>query len=93
MLKTDEVFLFVIVTTPQPQVVPRTYYIAKDGGLTVMSWQAANFLSYAHAKQFAKENRIALNATTYIRRESVTDLQFQTSEPFENSGQISRNTA
>ena len=81
------------MTTPQPQVIPRTYYIAKDGGLTMMSWQAAKFLSHTHAKQFAKETRIALNASTYIRRESVTDLQFQTSEPFDNSGQIRRNTA
>jgi hypothetical protein len=78
MLKTDEIFMFVIVTRPQPQGVTRTYYVAKDGALTKMSWQAAKFLSYTHAKQFAKENRIALNAATYISRESITDLQFQT---------------
>ena len=93
MLKTDEIFLFVIVTTPQPQVVSRTYYIARNGGLTMMGWQAAKFLSYTHAKQFATENRIALNASTYISRESIIELQFQTSEPFDNSDQIRRNTA
>ncbi len=78
MLKTDEVFLFVIVTRPQSQGVTKTYYIAKDGALTKMSWQAAKFLSYTHAKQFAKEKRIALNTSTYISKESIADLQFQT---------------
>ena len=76
MLKANDVFLFVIVTRPQQQVVTGTSYIAKDAGITKMSWHAAKFLSYTHAKQFAKENCIALNGSTYISLKSIADLQF-----------------
>jgi len=43
-----------IETRPKPQVVTMANYMAKDGAVTKMSWQAAKFLSYTHAKQFAK---------------------------------------
>ena len=75
MVQMDQI-LFVIVARPQEQVVTGTYYIAKDATITKMSWQAAAFNSYADARKFAEENRIALNASTYISMESITDLAF-----------------
>ncbi|HSS30762.1 MAG TPA: hypothetical protein VLL06_07075 [Nitrospiraceae bacterium] len=82
-----------IVTRPRQHVVTGTYYIGKDAGITKMSWQAARFRSYAEAKQFAAENRIALNGSTYISIKNSTDLAFQNQELFNNSGQITRNTS
>lgn len=56
---------FVIVTSP-PQVASETCYIAQDASPTMMRWNAARFSSFADAQEFAKKNRIALNADTYI---------------------------
>jgi len=57
---------FVIVARPQQQVAPGTCYIAQDAAPTMMRSNAARFSSFADAKEFAEENRIALNAHTYI---------------------------
>jgi hypothetical protein len=57
---------FVIVARPQQQVAPGTCYIAQDAAPTMMHSNAARFSSFADAKEFAEENRIALNAHTYI---------------------------
>ena len=42
-----------------------------------MRSEAARFSSYADAKEFAKENRIALNGHTYIGLEDFTDLELK----------------
>jgi len=91
MLLTEEM-CFVIVTRQPQHVVTGTYYIGKDAVITEMSWQAVRFRSYADAKQFAAGNRIALNGSTYISIKNVTDLEFHYQQPFDNSGQITRNT-
>ena len=63
MAKTKQL-LFVIFAGPQQQVAPGAYYIALDGYPTVMRSEAARFSSYADAKEFAGETRIALNGHT-----------------------------
>jgi hypothetical protein len=85
MAKTQQT-LFVIFAGPQQQVAPGAYYIARDGGPTVMRSKAARFSSFADAKEFAKESRIALNGHTYIGLEDFTDLDLRGSEAFTNSG-------
>jgi hypothetical protein len=65
--------LFVIVAGPQKQIAPGTCYITQDGTPTMMSSKAARFHSFADAKAFAEEKRIALNAHTYIDLEDFTD--------------------
>ena len=57
---------FVIVATPQEQVAAGTCYIAQDASPTMMRSNAARFSSFTDAQEFADENRIALNAQTYI---------------------------
>jgi hypothetical protein len=57
---------FVIVANPQEQVAPGTCYIAQDASPTMMRSNAARFSSFTDAQEFADENRIALNAQTYI---------------------------
>ena len=65
MEKTKE-SLFVLFTVPQQQVGSAACYIAWDGYPTILRSRGAKFHSYADAKAFAKENRIALNGLTYI---------------------------
>jgi len=48
--------------------------------------KAARFHSFADAKAFAEENRIALNGHTYIGLEDFTDLELNGYEPFNNLG-------
>jgi hypothetical protein len=57
---------FVIVANPQEHVAPGTCYIAQDASPTMMRSNAARFSSFTDAQEFADENRIALNAQTYI---------------------------
>jgi hypothetical protein len=57
---------FVIVASPQQHVAPGTCYIAQDTAPTMIRSEAARFSSFADAKEFAEENRIALNAHTFI---------------------------
>jgi hypothetical protein len=57
---------FVIVASPQQQVASGTCYIAQDASPTMMRSNAARFSSFADAQEFAEENRISLNADTYI---------------------------
>ena len=57
---------FVIVANPLEQVAPGTCYIAQDASPTMMRSDAARFSSFTDAQEFADENRIALNAQTYI---------------------------
>jgi hypothetical protein len=57
---------FVIVATPQEQVAPGTCCIAQDASPSMMRSNAARFSSFTDAQEFADENRIALNAQTYI---------------------------
>ena len=85
MAKTQQT-LFVIVASPQQHVAPGTYYIALDGQPTVMRSKAARFSSFADAKEFAKESRIALNGHTYIGLEDFTDVELKGYEPFNHSG-------
>ena len=76
MAKTKE-SLFVLFTVPQPQVASGACYIALDGFPTILRSKGARFHSFADAKAFAKENRIALNGLTYIGLEDFTDLDMQ----------------
>jgi len=69
--------LFVIYAGPQQQVASGTCYIAHDASPTMMRSKAARFYSFADAKEFAEENRIALNGHTYIGLEDFTDLDMQ----------------
>ena len=85
MAKTKE-SLFVLFTVPQLQVASCACYIALDGYPTIMKSNAARFHSYADAKTFAKENRIALNGLTYIGLDDFTDVELMGSEAFNNSG-------
>ena len=78
--------LFVLFTVPQQQVGSGACYIAWDGYPTILRSKGARFHSYADAKAFAKENRIALNGLTYIGLEDFTDLELKGSEPFNYSG-------
>jgi protein associated with RNAse G/E len=57
---------FVIVANPQEQVAPGTCYIAQDASPTMMRSNAVRFSSFTDVHEFADENRIALNAQTYI---------------------------
>ena len=57
---------FVIVANPQEQVAPGTCYIAQDAPPTIMRSNAVRFSSFTDVQEFADENRIALNAQTYI---------------------------
>ena len=85
MVKTQQT-LFVIFAGLQQQVAPGAYYIARDGYPTVMRSKAARFSSFADAKEFANESRIALNGHTYIGLEDFTVLELKGYEPFNNSG-------
>ncbi|HEV8329267.1 MAG TPA: hypothetical protein VGQ08_17465 [Nitrospiraceae bacterium] len=76
MAKTKQT-LFVLFAGPQQQVASGTCYIAHDAALTMMRSKAARFYSFAEAKEFAKENHIALNARTYIGLEDFTDVEMQ----------------
>jgi hypothetical protein len=78
--------LFVLFTVPQQQVGSATCYIAWDGYPTIMRSKGARFHSYADAKAFAKENRIALNGLTYIGLEDLTVVELRGSEAFNYSG-------
>ena len=72
MVKTKQT-LFVIFAGPEQKVAFGICYIAPDGHPTMMRSKAARFHSFAHAKAFAEENRIALNGRTYIGLEDFTD--------------------
>ena len=72
MAKTKQT-LFIIFTSPQSQVAAGTCYIAQDGTTTIMRSEAARFHSFTDAKEFAKENHIGLNGSTYIGLEDFTD--------------------
>jgi len=85
MAKTKE-SLFVLFTVPQQQVASGACYIALDGFPTILRSNGARFQSFADAKAFAKENRIALNGLTYIGLEDFTDSDLKGSEAFTNSG-------
>jgi hypothetical protein len=85
MAKTKE-SLFVLFTVPRQQVASGACYIALDGYPTVLRSKAASFQSFADAKAFAKENRIALNGLTYIGLEDFSDLDLKGSEAFNHSG-------
>ncbi len=85
MEKTKEL-LFVLFTVPQQQVGSGACYIARDGYPTIMRSKGARFHTYADAKAFAKENRIALNGLTYIGLEDLTDVELKGSEGFNCSG-------
>ena len=85
MEKTKE-SLFVLFTVPLHQVTPGACYIALDGYPTILRSKAAGFQSFADAKAFAEENRIALNGRTYIGLEGFTDLELRGSEAFNHSG-------
>ena len=76
MAKTKQT-LFVIFPGPQQQIARGTCYIALDGYPTMMRSNAARFQSFADAKAFAEEKRIALNAHTYIGLEDFTDLELK----------------
>jgi len=47
-------------------VAPGTCYIAQDASPTTLRSNAARFSSFTDAQEFADENRIALNAQSYI---------------------------
>ena len=85
MAKTKE-SLFVLFTAPHQQVASGACYIALDGFPTIMRSRGARFHSFAEAKAFAKENRIALNGLTYIGLEDFTDVDLKGSETFTHSG-------
>ena len=85
MAKTQE-SLFVLFTVPQQQGASGACYIAWDGYPTIMRSQGARFHSFAEAKAFVQENRIALNGLTYIGLEDFIDLDLKGSEAFNNSG-------
>ena len=72
--------LFVLFTVPQQQVGSGACYIAWDGYPTILRSKAARFHSYANAKAFAKENRVALNGLTYIGLEDFTEVELTGSE-------------
>ena len=84
MEKTKE-SLFVLFTVPLHQAAPGACYIALDGYPTLLRSKAAGFQSFADAKAFAEENRIALNGHTFIGLEDFTDLDLKGSEAFTNS--------
>ena len=84
MAKTKDL-VFVLFTVPQQQVASGACYIALDGYPTILRSKGARFHSFADAKAFAKENRIALNGLTYIGLEYFTDLELKGSEAFNNS--------
>jgi hypothetical protein len=85
MVKTKE-SLFVLFTVPQQQVASGACYIALDGYPTILRAKAAGFQSFADAKAFAEENRIALNGLTYIGLDDFTDVDLKGSEAFNHSG-------
>jgi hypothetical protein len=57
---------FVIVTSPQQQILSGTCYIAQDASPTMIRSNAARFSSVADAQEFAEKNRISLNTETHI---------------------------
>ena len=85
MEKTKE-SLFVLFTVPQQQVGSAACYIAWDGYPTILRSKGARFHSYADAKAFAKENRIALNGLTYIGLEDFTGVELKGSVASNLSG-------
>jgi hypothetical protein len=85
MEKTKE-SLFVLFTVPQQLVGSAACYIAWDGYPTILRSKQARFHSYADAKAFAKENRIALNGLTYIGLEDFTAIKLRGSEALNHSG-------
>jgi len=85
MAKTEE-SLFVLFTAPYQQVASGACYIALDGYSTILRSKAARFHSFADAKAFTEENRIALNGLTYIGLDDFTDLELKGSGAFNNSG-------
>lgn len=74
---------YVIFAGPQMQKTFGTCYIALDGYSTILRSKAARFDSVADAKQFARENRIALNGYTYINQEDFTVGELKGQAPFE----------
>jgi len=83
MEKTKE-SLFVLFTVPQQQVGSAACYIAWDGYPTILRSRGAKFHSYADAKAFAKENRIALNGLTYIGLD-FTEIELKGSQASNHS--------
>jgi len=77
---------FVLFTAPPHQVASGACYIALDGFPTILKSEAARFQSFADAKAFAKEHRIALNGLAYIGLEGFTDVELQSSGMFNHSG-------
>ena len=87
MEKTKE-SLFVLFTVPQQLLGSAACYMAWDGYPTILRSKAARFHSYADAKAFAKENRIALNGLTYIGLEDFTAIKLRGSEAPNHQGRI-----
>lgn len=86
MMQTKEL-LFVLFTAPyHHQAASSTCYIALDGFPTILRSKAARLQSFADAKAFAREHRIALNGLAYIGLEGFTDVELQSSGMFNHSG-------
>lgn len=85
MTQTKE-SLFVLFTAPYHQVASGACYIALDGFPTILKSEAARFQSFADAKAFAKEHRIALNGLAYIDLEGFPDVELQSSGMLNHSG-------
>jgi hypothetical protein len=85
-MKKAKVSLFVLYTAPQQQAGFGACYIAWDGYPTILRSKGARFHSYADAKAFAKENRVALNGLTYIGLEDFTDVELKDSGASNHSG-------
>ena len=71
---------FVIFAGAQKRPESWFCYIALDGYSTILKSKAARFQSFADAKAFAKEHRIALNGLTYFGLEDFTDGELKSSE-------------
>ncbi|HSF67024.1 MAG TPA: hypothetical protein VLA67_06285 [Nitrospiraceae bacterium] len=71
--------LFVIVSGSKQQTEAGACYLANDGSLTFSKSNAARFLTFWGAKEFAEINHIVLTAQTYIDREEFTESDRQDS--------------
>jgi hypothetical protein len=75
MARKKKQTLFVIFSGPQQHAAPGTRYIAQDGSTTGRRSQAATFVTFHDAKDFAEHHGIVLDAHTYIGQEDFTAFE------------------
>jgi hypothetical protein len=74
MRRSKEQNRFVIFVHPEQHGHPGTTYYTREATISRYKLQAAKFLSFQEAEEFAKLNNIELSAATHIGSETFSEF-------------------